>query len=117
MNVQINTPGMSSQNFSYARIVQSLPTKKQAILLFQKDDSALIEYIVAIGRIIGPKNILAASKISKRRICIYLSSVEIVDQLLSKHKSITVNNTINSREETRRTVTTPDYFKRSPLYP
>ena len=80
--------GTFTQNTSYARVVKAYPSRKQAILLPYKDDLPLIDYVVAIGRFIGPKIILSASKILKKRICIYLSSETVVNKLLENHKII-----------------------------
>jgi len=88
---QQDNSGTSSTNTTYARITNAYPSKKQAILLHYEEDSSLIQYVVNIGRLIGPENILSASKISKRRICIYLTSEKAVDQLLNNYSSIQVN--------------------------
>lgn len=57
-------------------------------------DTALFDYIKAIGEIVNPKNFTFASKISNNRVCIYLSSTSIVDKLLKTHDSISVKSTI-----------------------
>jgi len=56
------------------------------------EDLALIEYIVPIGRLVGPQKILSASKISKKRICVYLDNEKSVDALFQHHANITVNS-------------------------
>jgi len=56
------------------------------------EDLTLIEYVVPIGRIVGPQKILSAPKISKKRICIYLDSEKSVGSLLQNHTNITVKD-------------------------
>lgn len=83
----------NKQNQLYSRVLKSFPSKKQAILLpAANDDTALIEYIVGIGRLIGPTKIISASKISKNRICIYLDSEKTVEDFMNTHAGITINN-------------------------
>ena len=50
-------------------------SKKQAVLFNATDDLQRIGYLTIIGYIITPKNVLFSSKMSKGRVCIYLSRV------------------------------------------
>ena len=61
-------------------------------MLPSDEETPLFNYILAVGRQIGPSNILAASKISKQRVCIYLSTEEIADRFVQDHKSIMIND-------------------------
>lgn len=70
----------------------AFPAKEQAIILNATDDIKLIEYVVAVGNIVGPKNILFASRVSNGRICIYLSSKSLVDEIVSNHPLIIVKD-------------------------
>lgn len=89
---QINdNTGTSSRPSSYSNIVNS-PSKKQAILLPYEEDTTLIEYIVAIGRMIGPEKILSASKISNKRICVYLNSEKTANNFVEDHQHITIQD-------------------------
>src|SRR5699024_3520613 len=93
---------MSSQNTSqtqsYVNVAKSTPTRKypkreQAIVL-DVADLHLFDYVIADGSIIGPKNIVSASKIANNRICIYLTNVETVNQLVKQHQHIEVQDQI-----------------------
>ena len=84
-------PSAQTQHNSYAQATNPLPTKKQAILLPVDEETPLIDYFVAIGRKIGPSNIISASKISKQRICIYLLNEATADLFIRDHKNIIVN--------------------------
>lgn len=83
---------------SYSNIVKSanqhytFPTKDQAILLNAIDEFKLSDYVIAVGNIIGPKNILFASRIANNRICIYLKNVNLVNQIVAQHNTIEINN-------------------------
>ena len=101
LNMSPNTPTTSNNNkpISYSRILKPSFSKKQAILLPCLDNIALIEYVVGIGRLIGPTKILSASKISKQRVCIYLDSE--IDIFMNNHKAIIINE---NRIEVRRLV-------------
>lgn len=67
---------------------QSFPTKNQAIIVSVVENLKLSDYVVSIGSLIGPKNLLFASRISNNRICMYLHSKDMVDKLVQTHKTI-----------------------------
>ena len=50
-----------------------------------------MDYVAAIGDIVAPKNVLFASRISKGRVCIYLSSKTLVDDVVNRFSSILIN--------------------------
>lgn len=80
---------------SYANAASSVPTvtfpkKEQAIVLGAIEGPKLGDYVKAISEITGPKNITFASRMSNNRICIYLSSVQAVDNLIESHGKVTV---------------------------
>ncbi|EEZ99120.1 Transposon TX1 uncharacterized 82 kDa protein-like Protein [Tribolium castaneum] len=70
---------------------QFLP-RSHAIVIDTLDDFKLTDYVVAIGTIIGPKFIKSASRISNNRICIYLTSTELVNQLINDKKTIRIED-------------------------
>ncbi|KAL1493667.1 hypothetical protein ABEB36_009365 [Hypothenemus hampei] len=72
----------------------TFPKKVQAIrvVLHAENDLKLLDYVKSIGDIVKPKNITLASRISNNRICIYLSSKEVVDQLCNSHSSIMIGS-------------------------
>ena len=57
------------------------PSKEQAVVLNATENLELMDYVKTIGNIVTPKNVLFASKISKERICIYLSATSWVDEV------------------------------------
>lgn len=70
----------------------SFPTKNQAIVINGIDEISIKAFIRAVGDIIEPENIIFASRISKKRISIYLKSENIVDKILNTHQYITIDN-------------------------
>lgn len=82
---------------SYVNITKStpptkFPKKDQAIILNPIESAKLSDYVQALGKIVGPKNILFASRITNNRICVYLSDLHQVDNLIASHKYITIND-------------------------
>lgn len=69
-----------------------LPKKDQGIIINVLETSKRNDFIYAVGKIVGPKNVVFGSKISNNRICIYLSNKELVDQLVNNHRYIIVDN-------------------------
>lgn len=97
-NIRPITPSKLPAGNSYVDVTKSTPTTKfpkkdQAIILNAIESCKLSDYIQVLANIIGPKNILFASRITNNRICIYLVDSHSVDNLLSTHKCIIVNDT------------------------
>lgn len=59
----------------------SFPKKQQAIILNVDETLKLSDYVIAVGNLVEAKNILFASRISNNRICIYLSTPQLVDTI------------------------------------
>lgn len=57
------------------------------VVLNAADDLQITDYFSAIGHIVTPKKVLFVSKISKGRVCIYLSITFLVDDVVSKYSS------------------------------
>lgn len=70
--------------------VSVFPTKEQAIVLNTIDGLILSDYVVAIGDIVTPNNVIFASRLSNERICIYLSNKSYVDQIVSEYVTVTI---------------------------
>ncbi|KAK2577810.1 hypothetical protein KPH14_012693 [Odynerus spinipes] len=87
----MNTPSQKpSPAMSYARIAQQtlFPTREQAIVLDSAEGITIQEYTIAIGKLIDPKNVRFASRISHGRVCLYLNSKESVDKLIESHTKV-----------------------------
>lgn len=68
------------------------PTKEQAIIIETIEGIKLQEYIEAVAKISGPENIIFASRIPINRICIYLKSKKIAEDITNVHDSIKIND-------------------------
>ncbi len=76
---------------TFARKLKPLPSHKQAVIFPAIDNTSVLDYVIAVGRIIGPKNVLSASKISKNRVCLYLLDENTANTFVVQHKSIIIN--------------------------
>lgn len=91
-------PQTPSNKSSYANVtrnqpaVPSCPTRNQAIVISAQGDLKLADYIIAIGNIVQPRNIHFASRISNDRICIYLSNVEHVNNVVENHNIVKIGD-------------------------
>ncbi|VVC91410.1 unnamed protein product [Leptidea sinapis] len=72
--------------------ITEFPKKDQAIIIDAIENAQVKEYIVALGKLIEPTQIQFLSRISKNRICIYLTSKAIVDELVHSQKHVTIQN-------------------------
>lgn len=79
---------------SYATITQRtlFPTKDQAIIMDAIEGISLNDYILAIGNLVEPANVRFASKISMNRVCIYLASKQLVDNIIENKQFIKIGN-------------------------
>lgn len=64
----------------------TFPSKKQAIIFPAIENLKLEDYLIALGNIIKPSNIIFSSRISNNRICIYLSKEEILDNFMNTNQ-------------------------------
>ncbi|VVC38955.1 Hypothetical protein CINCED_3A002733 [Cinara cedri] len=82
----------SKQSFASTVANSLIPKKDQAIIIDINDNLPHIDYIIAIGKLVQPANILFASRISKGRICILLSNKSLIDSLIINHPIISIQN-------------------------
>lgn len=84
-----NTPSFASKVAS-----EQLPKRELAIVFNTIENIPQIEYLIALSKLISPKDITYASRVSNGRFCVYLSNKNTIDNLLDNHQNITVNNQI-----------------------
>ncbi|CAG5075440.1 Similar to Transposon TX1 uncharacterized 82 kDa protein (Xenopus laevis) [Cotesia congregata] len=84
---------VASLNCTQALLTENVPSKEQAIILDSVDGVQIHEYAVALGSKIGPENIRYLSRIANNRVCIYLSTKEVADNLIENHKTVKVRDT------------------------
>lgn len=81
---------------SYSQVAsinnQYFPKREQAIIMNSIDTLQLTDYVTNIGSIIGPRNVIFASRMSNQRICIYLSEVKYVDQIVQNHSQLKISD-------------------------
>jgi len=82
-------------NYALATANSNTPKREQAIVLLPVDGLLIKDYIIAIGQIISPSNIIFVSKISMGRVCVFLSSEQILSSLIEKsHSTLKINDHI-----------------------
>ncbi|CAH1105307.1 unnamed protein product [Psylliodes chrysocephalus] len=85
----------TNQSYSTVLTQQKYPSKNQAIIFTPIDGAKLQDYLLPLGEIVHPKNIIFCSKLSNNRICMYLSSQEIVEKFMNDYSGIIeINNEI-----------------------
>nr|CAH7719540.1 unnamed protein product [Callosobruchus chinensis] len=67
------------------------PNKEQAIVFPSVDGLKKQDYLLNLGPIVNPKNILFCSRVYNNRVCVYLSSKQIIDQFLETTGEIIIN--------------------------
>ncbi|CAI6350579.1 unnamed protein product [Macrosiphum euphorbiae] len=90
----INIPQHNNTGITFATIAANdkTPSRDQAIVFNSIDGIPQKDYVLAVGKIVSPKNITFVSRISNNRFCIFLSSKQILDNLIETHPFITINN-------------------------
>lgn len=94
MALMYSVPSLSNKSYATVASTQlssSFPKREQAIILDTADDLRLSDYVLSIGSIVGPKNIISASRIANNRICIYLSNKQIAENIVNLHQLIKIN--------------------------
>lgn len=83
----------SKKQLSFSNIVKAsnFPRKDQAVIFPVIENLLVKDYVIATGKLIGPKSILFASRMSNNRVCLYLASREMVESFIDKHGGINVN--------------------------
>lgn len=89
-NIENTTPVKSFSQVLKSKIVY--PKKDQGIILNSIDGISIKDYIVSLSKVVQPKNILFASRISNNRVCAYLSSKEVVETFMQEHAGVTVGD-------------------------
>lgn len=88
--IENNIPRVKSFSQVLKRIVH--PKKDQAIIFSSIEGTPIKNYIVNLGKVVGPKNVLFASRISNNRVCVYLSSKATVDKFMITHGGISLDD-------------------------
>lgn len=88
----MNPKDTSSNQVTYSKVLQSTPSRDQAIIIESSDNITIKDYVLAVGKLTDPSNIRFISRISNGRICIYLASKKIVEELTTKYQRIMINN-------------------------
>lgn len=92
MDPEQSTSTYAAKTAKNTKPTQNFPKKDQAIVINAIEELQILDYVKAVGNIIGPKSILFASKISNNRICLYLENKQYVDQIIEQNQTIKIND-------------------------
>lgn len=89
----MNSPLLSNLP-SYATVTQNtlFPKKDQAVVIDAIENIQIKDYAQALGKIIDPTHIRFLSRISNNRICVYVSTKLIADDIIDNKKYLTIQN-------------------------
>lgn len=86
----------NTQTRTYSNVIKTnndnFPSRNLAIVVHNFENLTTKDYIQAISKIVGPKNIIFYSKISNKRICLYLSTKDLVEKVIQQHSTITIKD-------------------------
>lgn len=87
----MTTPLLSTHP-SYATVTQNtlFPKKDQAVVIDAIENAPIKDYAQALGKIIDPSHIRFLSRISNNRICVYVSTKEIANDIIDNKKFLTI---------------------------
>ncbi|CAB0029126.1 unnamed protein product [Trichogramma brassicae] len=92
------SPPPSPQRRSYAQATEICYTDEMAIVMDALDGIKYTDYLKILKNHIDPKKMKYASRISNKRVCVYMDSIESAELLINKVKEIVVNgNTVGIR--------------------
>lgn len=79
---------------TFSSVVQQTqnPSRDQAIVVDSIDGHVFKDYVLALAAIVSPTDILGGSRIAQGRICFYLSSRKLVNELIDQDVKITIGS-------------------------
>ena len=85
----------NTRALDYADAARShqFPKRDQGLIMDCVDGLNLTDYTCAVGEIVDKKNIMYSKRISNNRVCLYLASKELVNDLTDKYKCIQIGET------------------------
>lgn len=92
LNQNSHSNTINKKSFAETTLNEIFPKKEQAIVFDSIDNIPQIDYVIAISKLIPPKNIKYVSRISNNRFCIYLNDKNSVDYLIDNHPNIEIND-------------------------
>lgn len=68
------------------------PRKEQGLVIESIDGLKIKQYLEAIGAIVEPNNILYASRLSRDRICMYLKTKDLINDITKNYDFVTIED-------------------------
>lgn len=88
--VQVKVPIQTSLTYSGVVQKDQFPQRDQALVMHCVQGIPLEDYIYAVGDIVKPGNIKVSSRISNNRVCIHLSSKELLEAFTEKYDHLMI---------------------------
>lgn len=88
MGNQTTPSSQSSPSYSHITQADCFPKKDQAIIIDVIDNTQLKDYSQALAKVISSVQIRFISRISGNRVCAYVATKKLADELVEKHKVI-----------------------------
>ena len=89
----MNPSSKNRNSRTYANVTQtqksSSSKRDQVIVIDAIEELPLADYVISVGSIIVPRNILLASKISNNRVCLYLAK-QLAEDLAKNYWEIII---------------------------
>jgi len=99
-NTEKNVATNKQNEATYATALRSekyssrfvFPEKDQAFVMDAPQGIAKNDFIMGVGKLIGPKNVIFASRITNQRICIYLASKQVLEKFMNENKGVHIGD-------------------------
>lgn len=96
LSTELNMP-MQQDSFSQASFAnitrnENFPKRNAGILINFIEGTQIQDYIRAVGAIVGPRNVKHAARVPSNRICIFLTSKELVENLVTAHNFLKIKD-------------------------
>ena len=87
-----NVPTTQAKSYATVTMINSFPTKEQAILVDAIGNTTMKDNVLAIAEVTGSEAVRFAFRISNGCICIYLDRKTTVQDFVTNYRTITINN-------------------------
>lgn len=92
-NATLNNATTSPKS-TFAEKVKNHGVEKKNAIIIEDANLHINDYILAVGQILGPENIIMASKIGQQKTRLFLASSELVTNFCNNHTSLKIKNCI-----------------------
>lgn len=88
--LKFDTKDLDTDSFAEKAKDEKCYPRDLGIVMTDFSELTIADYIIAVGTIIGGRNVLTASKVGKQRVCLHLYSKDLVESFTSAHEFIEI---------------------------